>query len=78
MSAATSASIPLASPRRDPPPTRNATLSAWAAEARQALDRIDEQKRRSSWDEPRFFNDFVDAAQQRNEEDGWRAYGNGA
>jgi CHAT domain-containing protein len=49
------------------------STSAWAAEARQALDRIDEQKRRGNWDEPRFFNDFVDAAQQRNEEAGWHA-----
>ncbi|HSF23492.1 MAG TPA: tetratricopeptide repeat protein, partial [Blastocatellia bacterium] len=49
------------------------STSPWAAEAREGLQRIEEQKRRSEWDEPRLFNDFIDAAATQNRDAGWRA-----
>ena len=48
------------------------STSPWAAEARAGLQRIEEQKRRSAWDGPRIFDDFIDAAAHQNEEAGWR------
>jgi CHAT domain-containing protein/cytochrome c-type biogenesis protein CcmH/NrfG len=49
------------------------STSPWAAEAREGLQRIEEQKRRSEWDEPRLFNDFIEAAATQNKDAGWRA-----
>jgi CHAT domain-containing protein len=49
------------------------STSPWAAEAREGLRRIEEQKRRTAWDEPRLFDDFVEAAATQNKDDGRRS-----
>jgi CHAT domain-containing protein/lipopolysaccharide biosynthesis regulator YciM len=49
------------------------STSPWADEAREGLQRIEEQKRKSTWYEPQIFDDFVSAAGKQDAEAGWSA-----